>query len=145
MITFCSSVSFAQDFVICGTDGSQAELFNPTETHGIYLPAQGELKVLVVFVRFKDDVAAHFDMAIIAIGQSPNPILQATTPDLAMSKKGTVVVDENGKTSREGIFAGGDLARGGATVILAMQDGQRAAAAIHTYLTEKATKRVRTN
>ncbi|HEY4612678.1 MAG TPA: NADPH-dependent glutamate synthase [Bacteroidota bacterium] len=87
------------------------------------------------------------DMAIIAIGQSPNPILQATTPGLAMSKKGTVVVDENGKTSREGIFAGGDLSRGGATVILAMQDGQRAAAAIHTYLTEKATKRasVRSN
>jgi len=81
------------------------------------------------------------DTAIVAIGQSPNPILQATTPNLQMSKRGTVVVDQNGQTSREGVFAGGDLSRGGATVILAMQDGQRASAAIHSYLTEKAAKR----
>ena len=77
------------------------------------------------------------DTAIIAIGQSPNPILQATTPGLAMSKKGTVIVDKFGTTSKEGVFAGGDLSRGGATVILAMQDGQKAAEAIHQYLCDK--------
>ncbi len=74
------------------------------------------------------------DTVILAIGQRPNPILQATTPGLSMSKRGTVVVDKNCQTSRPGIFAGGDLSRGGATVILAMEDGQRSAAAIHEYL-----------
>ncbi len=77
------------------------------------------------------------DIVIMAIGQKPNPILQATTPGLNMSKRGTVIVDEYGQTSRAGIFAGGDLSRGGATVILAMQDGQHSAAAIHNYLQSK--------
>ena len=72
-----------------------------------------------------------------AIGQKPNPIIQATTPGLSTSKRGTVVTDEGQKTSRPGIFAGGDLARGGATVILAMRDGKNAAAAIHDYLTAR--------
>ncbi|MCL4509786.1 MAG: NADPH-dependent glutamate synthase [Bacteroidetes bacterium] len=80
------------------------------------------------------------DTVIIAVGQRPNPILQATTPGLNMSKRGTVVVDGNGQTSREGVFAGGDLSRGGATVILAMEDGQRSAAAIHDYLKVKGQK-----
>lgn len=74
------------------------------------------------------------DTVILAIGQRPNPILQATTPGLDMSKRGTVVVDDHCHTSRKGVFAGGDLSRGGATVILAMEDGQRSAAAIHDYL-----------
>ena len=72
-----------------------------------------------------------------AIGQKPNPIIQSTTPGLTTSKRGTVVTDETQKTSRQGIFAGGDLARGGATVILAMRDGKQAAAAIHDSLTAK--------
>jgi glutamate synthase (NADPH/NADH) small chain len=72
-----------------------------------------------------------------AIGQKPNPIIQSTTPGLETSKRGTVVTDEAQKTSRPGIFAGGDLARGGATVILAMRDGKQAAAAIHEYLQAK--------
>ena len=69
-----------------------------------------------------------------AIGQKPNPIIQATTPGLQTSKRGTVVTDEKQGTSRPGIFAGGDLARGGATVILAMKDGKAASQAIHRYL-----------
>ena len=69
-----------------------------------------------------------------AIGQKPNPIIQATTPGLETSKRGTVVTNDRQKTSRDGIFAGGDLSRGGATVILAMKDGKAAAAAIHDYL-----------
>ncbi len=69
-----------------------------------------------------------------AIGQKPNPIIQATTPGLTTSKRGTVVINDQQATSRAGIFAGGDLSRGGATVILAMRDGKQASAAIHAYL-----------
>ena len=72
-----------------------------------------------------------------AIGQKPNPIIQATTPGLKTGKRGTVEVDEKQATSRTGIFAGGDLSRGGATVILAMRDGKEAASAIHQYLVQK--------
>ena len=77
-----------------------------------------------------------------AVGQKPNPIVQSTTPGLTTSKRGTVVTDEMQKTSRPGIFAGGDLARGGATVILAMRDGKQASVAIHNYLTEKRAAQV---
>jgi glutamate synthase (NADPH/NADH) small chain len=69
-----------------------------------------------------------------AVGQRPNPILQATTPGLAVGRGGVVRVNEAQETNRAGVFAGGDLSRGGATVILAMRDGRRAAAAIHDYL-----------
>ncbi len=72
-----------------------------------------------------------------AVGQSPNPIIQSTTPGLKTGRKGVVVVDELQRTSREGIFAGGDLSRGGATVILAMRDGKIAARQIHQYLQQK--------
>jgi glutamate synthase (NADPH/NADH) small chain len=74
-----------------------------------------------------------------AIGQKPNPIIQATTPGLETSKRGTVVTNDGQATSRPGIFAGGDLSRGGATVILAMRDGKKAAAAIHDYIAGKAS------
>jgi len=56
---------------------------------------------------------------------------------LKTGKRGTVEVDEKQATSRAGIFAGGDLSRGGATVILAMRDGKEAASAIHQYLVQK--------
>lgn len=69
-----------------------------------------------------------------AVGQAPNPIIQATTPGLETTKKGTVVADETQGTKRKGVFAGGDLTRGGATVILAMRDGKMAASAIHNFL-----------
>jgi glutamate synthase (NADPH/NADH) small chain len=72
-----------------------------------------------------------------AVGQAPNPIIQSTTPGLTTGKRGTVVVDSVQMTSREGVFAGGDLARGGATVILAMRDGRVAADAIHKYIQSK--------
>jgi glutamate synthase (NADPH/NADH) small chain len=71
---------------------------------------------------------------ITALGQRPNPIVQATTPGLRVAANGTVTVDAEQRTSRPGVFAGGDLSRGGATVILAMRDGRQAAAAIHRYL-----------
>jgi glutamate synthase (NADPH/NADH) small chain len=80
------------------------------------------------------------DTVIMAIGRTPNPIIQQTTEGLEVTKWGTIVVDENGKTSIEGVYAGGDIVTGQATVISAMGAGKKAAKAIHQYLTKKHTK-----
>ena len=78
------------------------------------------------------------DTVIIAIGQTPNPIIQRTTEGLVVNPRhGTIIVDENGKTSLEGVYAGGDVATGAATVISAMGMGKKAAKAIHEYLMNK--------
>jgi glutamate synthase (NADPH/NADH) small chain len=78
------------------------------------------------------------DTVIIAIGQTPNPIIQRTTEGLvADPKHGTIIVDENGKTSLDGVYAGGDVATGAATVISAMGMGKKAAKAIHEYVMNK--------
>jgi glutamate synthase (NADPH/NADH) small chain len=75
------------------------------------------------------------DVVVLAIGQSPNPLIPKTTPDLKTGKDGVVIIDnETGKTSKKGVFAGGDVATGGATVILAMGQGKKAAKAIDEYL-----------
>ena len=75
------------------------------------------------------------DIVIVAIGQSPNPLIPKTTSDLQTGRRGTVVVDEDTmKTSKRSVFAGGDVATGGATVILAMGQGRIAAKAIDEYL-----------
>lgn len=77
------------------------------------------------------------DMAVVAIGNGSNPIIQKTTPDITYNKWGNIVVDETTmKTSKHGVFAGGDIVSGGATVILAMGAGRKAAAAINKYLEE---------
>jgi glutamate synthase (NADPH/NADH) small chain len=82
----------------------------------------------------------HIDLAIIAVGNGSNPIIQKTTPDLQFSRRGNIVVDpETMKTSKEGVFAGGDIVTGGATVILAMGAGRKAAAAIHEFLKKHQT------
>jgi glutamate synthase (NADPH/NADH) small chain len=76
------------------------------------------------------------DTVIIAIGQSPSPLIPKTTPDLKTERDGVVVIEnETGKTSKKGVFAGGDVATGGATVILAMGQAKKAAKAIDEYLT----------
>ncbi len=75
-------------------------------------------------------------VAIMAIGTSANPIVQSTTPGLGTNKRGYIEADENSqRTSRKGVFAGGDIVTGSATVILAMGAGRRAAKSIHAYLT----------
>lgn len=75
------------------------------------------------------------DIVIIAIGQSPSPLIPKATPDLKTEKDGVVVIDEGtGKTSKKGVFAGGDVATGGATVILAMGQAKKASKAIDEYL-----------
>jgi glutamate synthase (NADPH/NADH) small chain len=75
------------------------------------------------------------DMVVMALGTRSNPVLTQTAPDLELNQWGYIVTDENGMTSMPGVFAGGDIVRGAATVILAMGDGKRAAMAIHAYLT----------
>jgi len=77
------------------------------------------------------------DTVIVAIGQGCNPIIQRTTPELRVTKRTTIQADERGETSLAGIFAGGDVIRGGSTVLLAMKDGRRAAASIQEYLLAK--------
>jgi glutamate synthase (NADPH/NADH) small chain len=75
------------------------------------------------------------DMAVISIGNGSNPLIKQTTPDIAVSKRDTIVVDLNTMaTSKEYVYAGGDIVTGGATVILAMGAGRTAAKAIHEKL-----------
>jgi glutamate synthase (NADPH/NADH) small chain len=77
------------------------------------------------------------ETVIMALGTSPNPLIARTTPGLDTTRKGGLVADEAGATTRPGIFAGGDAVTGAATVILAMGAGRKAAAAIDEYLKAK--------
>jgi len=77
------------------------------------------------------------DIAVVAIGTRANPLLTSTCPSLKLNKWGNIEVDENQMTSIPGVFAGGDIVRGGATAILAMGDGKRAAAAIDGFLKDR--------
>lgn len=74
------------------------------------------------------------DLVVVAIGTRSNPLLTATAPELEITERGYIVTDDHGATSVPGVFAGGDIVRGAATVILAMGDGKRAAASIDAYL-----------
>jgi glutamate synthase (NADPH/NADH) small chain len=75
------------------------------------------------------------DMAVVAIGAGPNPLLPTQTPGLELNKRGYIVADlETGKTAKPGVWAGGDIVTGSATVILAMGAGRKAANSIHEYL-----------
>jgi glutamate synthase (NADPH/NADH) small chain len=75
------------------------------------------------------------DTVVIAIGNSPNPLIPQTTSGLEVSRRGTIVVDpETGRTSKKGVFAGGDIVTGAATVILAMGAGRIAARSMDEYL-----------
>ncbi len=78
----------------------------------------------------------ELDTVIIAIGNGANPLIAQTTPDLKLNKWGYIVVDENCKTSIDGVYAGGDIVLGAATVILAMGQGRSAAAAMNAYLAD---------
>jgi len=79
-------------------------------------------------------VTIPVDLVIVAVGVSPNPLIPSSVSGLEISKKGTIVVNEGMQSAIPTIFAGGDIVRGGATVILAMSDGRKAAAAMHEYL-----------
>ena len=76
------------------------------------------------------------DVAVISIGNDANPLIPMTTPDIKLNKWGNITIDpDTGRTSKKWVFAGGDIVRGGATVILAMGDARRAANSMHEYLT----------
>ncbi len=77
------------------------------------------------------------DVVIMALGTSPNPLIATTTDGLETNRRGCIVADDEGRTSREGVFAGGDIVTGAATVILAMGAGRRAAKAIDEYVKSK--------
>ena len=78
------------------------------------------------------------DTVIMSLGTSPNPLISNTTEGLEINKRRCIVAEpENGQTSREGVFAGGDAVTGAATVILAMEAGKHGAKGIHEYLTKK--------
>ena len=80
------------------------------------------------------------DTVVIAIGQTPNPLIQRTTEGLETTKWGTIVTnEENAATSKEGVYAGGDVVSGAATVISAMGAGRKAAQGIHEYIQKKKT------
>jgi glutamate synthase (NADPH/NADH) small chain len=79
------------------------------------------------------------DTVVFAVGQGANPLIQSTTPDLPVTRRGNIIADaETGATEKRGVFAGGDIVTGGATVISAMGAGRRAARAIDAYLRERA-------
>ena len=81
------------------------------------------------------------DTVVVSVGVSPNPLIPASLPNLKMTDWGTIVVDEETmQSSIPELFAGGDIVRGGATVILAMGDGRKAAAGMHKYIQEKVKK-----
>ena len=86
------------------------------------VPIEGQTKTIAV------------DMVIVAVGVNPNPIIPQTTTDLNISKKGTIETDEHLQSNIPMLFAGGDIVRGGATVILAMSDGRKAAQQMHQQL-----------
>jgi glutamate synthase (NADPH/NADH) small chain len=73
-------------------------------------------------------------VVIDAVGTGANPLLTASAPEISLNRLGNILIGSDGETSISGVFAGGDIVRGGATVILAMGDGKRAAAAIDAYM-----------
>ncbi len=107
------------------------ELSNPDESgRRKPVPIQGSETVMDV------------DTVIVAIGRTPNPIIQSVTRGLETTKHGTIIADEDtGKTSLEGVYTGGDIVTGEATVISAMGSGKKAAIAIHEYLMGKSRDR----
>lgn len=83
------------------------------------------------------DFTIDVDCVIMAIGTSPNPLIKSTTSGLDTAKWGGIIADDNGKTSRDGVYAGGDAVTGAATVILAMGAGKTAATSIDEYIQSK--------
>lgn len=88
-------------------------------------------------VREGSNFVIECDCMIMSIGTSPNPLIRSTTKGLETNQKGCLIVDENGMTTREGVFAGGDAVSGAATVIQAMGAGKKCAASIHEYIQNK--------
>jgi len=112
---------------VCGMECIKMELGEP-DASGRRRPVPIEGSEYVV----------ETDTVVVSLGTSPNPLISSTTPDLEVSRRGTVVVDEKGKSSKAKVWAGGDIISGGATVISAMGEARIAANAMHAYLTNGA-------
>ena len=124
----CSPVRFlsSEDGWVCGCECIEMELGEP-DASGRRRPVPIKGSEFII----------ECDLVVEAIGTGANPLLTSTTPDIELNRWGNIIVDEEGMTSKPGVFAGGDITRGGATVILAMGDGKKAAATIHEYLRSK--------
>jgi len=116
-----------EDGNVCGIKCIRMELGEPDESgRRSPKPVEGS------------EYVREIDTVIMAIGTSPNPLIRSTTPGLEVNRRGCIVTDgDDGKTSREGVYAGGDAVTGAATVILAMGAGKSAAKAIDEYLRNK--------
>jgi len=111
---------------VCGIECLQMELGEPDDSgRRRPIPIKGS------------EFVTKCDLVIEAIGTRANPLLTATTPDLKVNQWGYIEADETGATSIKGVYAGGDIIRGSATVILAMGDGKQSAAAIDRYLRDE--------
>ena len=77
------------------------------------------------------------DTVIMSLGTSPNPLISSTTAGLDTNKRKCIIADETGKTTKDGVYAGGDAVTGAATVILAMEAGKAGAKGIHEFLSNK--------
>ncbi|MFQ5465217.1 MAG: NADPH-dependent glutamate synthase [Thermodesulfobacteriota bacterium] len=114
-----------EDGRLCAVECVQMELGEPDES--------GRRRPVVIE---GSEFEIEADVAIISIGNGANPLIQQTTPDLKVNRWGNITIDtDTGRTSKQGVFSGGDIVRGGATVILAMGDGRRAADSMDEYLT----------
>jgi glutamate synthase (NADPH/NADH) small chain len=116
-----------EDGWVCGMECERMELGEPDESgRRRPIPVPGS------------EFALGVDMVVVAIGTGANPLVPSTTSDLKTNKWGYIIADpETGATSKKGVYAGGDIVTGSATVILAMGAGRKAAEAIHKYLTEE--------
>jgi glutamate synthase (NADPH/NADH) small chain len=116
-----------EDGWVCGMRCQRMELGEPDESgRRRPVPVPGS------------EFGLEVDMVVVAIGTGANPLIPSTTPDLKTNKWGYIEADpETGATSKPGVYAGGDIVTGSATVILAMGAGRKAANAIHKYLMEK--------
>ena len=126
-MTLCNPIEYVADETgrVCGAKIQKMELGEPDESgRRSPIPVEGSEFIL------------DTDLVIVAVGVSPNPIVPRSVAGLEISKRGTIVVNDGMQSNIETIYAGGDIVRGGATVILAMGDGRRAAAAMHKQLSK---------
>nr|WP_314277870.1 NADPH-dependent glutamate synthase [uncultured Peptostreptococcus sp.] len=126
LLTNPTEIVVDEDGNVCGMKCVKMELGEPDES-GRRRPVE------IPNSEFELDV----DMVIMSLGTRPNPLIASTTPGLDVNKRKCIVADEDGLTSLEGIYAGGDTVTGAATVISAMGAGRTAAAAMDKYLREK--------
>lgn len=126
-LTSPTRILYNDDYWVTGMECLRYELGDPDDSgRRRPVPIKGSEFVIDV------------DTVVVAIGQGPNPLVPRTTIGLECNKKGNIVADpETGATSKPGVFAGGDVVTGAATVILAMGAGRKAAKSIHDYLSEQ--------